>query len=275
MPENFRRSLQQGEQLGLRYALALPQAAINGQRGERLGRFAGSSVDFQDYREYQPGDDLRHIDWNAYARSNQLIVKLHREEVQPHLDLILDTSASMTVSSQKRSKYALSVHIAGGLALACLDRVSPVGVIGVGSRDFRIEPSLSKHQIMQWLHRLRTYRYDETTSLGRRIDELSPSLHNRAPDTSTIVFLVRKGNPKGLHDWDDLIKPGVEVITPNPKTSGGARWNYLAAWAFAQDKYGSEEKAKDYITKLFKQVPVLDSGARGSTTTFRSEEHTS
>ncbi|WP_101674688.1 sulfate ABC transporter substrate-binding protein [Alloalcanivorax mobilis] len=92
--------------------------------------------------------------------------------------------------------------------------------------------------------------------------------HNSAPYTSTIVFLVRKGNPKGLHDWDDLIKPGVEVITPNPKTSGGARWNYLAAWAFAQDKYGSEEKAKDYITKLFKQVPVLDSGARGSTTTF-------
>lgn len=92
--------------------------------------------------------------------------------------------------------------------------------------------------------------------------------HNSAPYTSTIVFLVRKGNPKGLHDWEDLIKPGVEVITPNPKTSGGARWNYLAAWAFAEQKYGSEEAAKDYITKLYKQVPVLDSGARGATTTF-------
>ncbi len=97
MPENHRQSLISGEQLGMRYALALPQAAIHGQRGERLGRFAGSSVDFQDHREYQPGDDLRHIDWNAYARSDQLIVKLYREEVQPHLDLILDTSRSMAL----------------------------------------------------------------------------------------------------------------------------------------------------------------------------------
>lgn len=92
--------------------------------------------------------------------------------------------------------------------------------------------------------------------------------HNSAPYTSTIVFLVRKGNPKDLKDWDDLLKPGVEVITPNPKTSGGARWNYLAAWAFAEKKYGSEEKAREFITKLYQQVPVLDSGARGSTTTF-------
>jgi sulfate/thiosulfate-binding protein len=92
--------------------------------------------------------------------------------------------------------------------------------------------------------------------------------HNSAPYTSTIVFLVRKGNPKGIKDWDDLVKPGVSVITPNPKTSGGARWNYLAAWAFAQKKYGSEEKAKEFVGNLFKNVPVLDSGARGSTTTF-------
>jgi sulfate/thiosulfate-binding protein len=92
--------------------------------------------------------------------------------------------------------------------------------------------------------------------------------HNSAPYTSTIVFLVRKGNPKGVKDWDDLVKPGVSVITPNPKTSGGARWNYLAAWAFAQKKYGSEDKAKEFVGKLYKNVPVLDSGARGSTTTF-------
>lgn len=93
--------------------------------------------------------------------------------------------------------------------------------------------------------------------------------HNSAPYTSTIVFLVRKGNPKGVRDWDDLVKPGVSVITPNPKTSGGARWNYLAAWAFALKKNGNdEEKAKEFVTKLYKNVPVLDSGARGSTTTF-------
>src|SRR5687768_7797785 len=92
--------------------------------------------------------------------------------------------------------------------------------------------------------------------------------HNSAPYTSTIVFLVRKGNPKGIKDWDDLAKPGVAVITPNPKTSGGARWNYLAAWGFAQKKYGSEQKAQQFVAQLFGNVPVLDSGARGATTTF-------
>ena len=93
--------------------------------------------------------------------------------------------------------------------------------------------------------------------------------NNSSPYTSTINFLVRKGNPKGIKDWDDLIKPGVEVITPNPKTSGGARWNFLAAWGYALKKYGNDqEKAKDFVAKLYKSVPVLDSGARGATTTF-------
>jgi sulfate transport system substrate-binding protein len=91
---------------------------------------------------------------------------------------------------------------------------------------------------------------------------------NSAPYTSTIVFLVRKGNPKGIKDWDDLIKPGVQVITPNPKTSGGARWNYLAAWGYALKKYGSEDKARQFVGDLYKNVPVLDTGARGSTVTF-------
>ncbi len=93
--------------------------------------------------------------------------------------------------------------------------------------------------------------------------------NNSAPYTSTIVFLVRKGNPKQLKDWDDLVKPGVEVITPNPKTSGGARWNYLAAWGYAQRKNGSDPaKAQAFVAQLFKNVPVLDTGARGATTTF-------
>src|SRR5207237_2866952 len=91
---------------------------------------------------------------------------------------------------------------------------------------------------------------------------------NAAPYTSTIVFLVRKGNPKGIRDWDDLIKPGVAVITPNPKTSGGARWNYLAAWGYALKKSGSVDKAKKFVADLYQNVPVLDTGARGSTVTF-------
>ncbi|MDT8407426.1 MAG: sulfate ABC transporter substrate-binding protein [Methylococcales bacterium] len=109
--------------------------------------------------------------------------------------------------------------------------------------------------------------------IAKRTGKLDPNWqqrlpNNSAPYTSTIVFLVRKDNPKGIRDWEDLIKAGVSVITPNPKTSGGARYNYLAAWAFAEKAYGSPEQAKDFVKKLYKNVPVLDSGARGSTTTF-------
>ena len=120
-----------------------------------------------------------------------------------------------------------------------------------------------------------------TLALAYDIDAISEKAHllpanwqsrlpeNSSPYTSTIIFLVRKGNPKGIKDWDDLIRPGVSVITPNPKTSGGARWNYLGAWGYALRKSGGDEsKARDFISKLYKNVPVLDSGARGSTTTF-------
>jgi sulfate/thiosulfate-binding protein len=119
-----------------------------------------------------------------------------------------------------------------------------------------------------------------TLALAYDIDELSARArllppdwqkrlpHNSSPYTSTIVFLVRKGNPKGIKDWDDLVKPGVAVVTPNPKTSGGARWNYLAAWGYAQKKYGSDARAQQFVAALYGNVPVLDSGARGSLVTF-------
>jgi sulfate transport system substrate-binding protein len=114
------------------------------------------------------------------------------------------------------------------------------------------------------------YDIDEIATRGKLIapDWQKRLQHNSAPYTSTIVFLVRKGNPKQIKDWDDLVKPGVSVITPNPKTSGGARWNYLAAWGYAQQRYGSQEKAQDFLARLLANVPVLDSGARGATTTF-------
>src|SRR5438132_3199332 len=114
------------------------------------------------------------------------------------------------------------------------------------------------------------YDIDEIAERGKLIpgDWQKRLKHNSSPYTSTIVFLVRKGNPKAIKDWDDLIKPGVQVITPNPKTSGGARWNYLAAWGFAEKKFGSADKAKQFVGDLFKNVPVLDTGARGSTVTF-------
>ncbi|RED38436.1 sulfate transport system substrate-binding protein [Rhodopseudomonas thermotolerans] len=113
------------------------------------------------------------------------------------------------------------------------------------------------------------YDIDAIASRGLLAKDWQKRLpQNSSPYTSTIVFLVRKGNPKAIKDWDDLLKPGVSVITPNPKTSGGARWNYLAAWGFALKKSGSAEAARDFVAKLYKQVPVLDTGARGSTVTF-------
>jgi sulfate transport system substrate-binding protein len=115
------------------------------------------------------------------------------------------------------------------------------------------------------------YDVDQLQEKGKLIpkDWQKRLSHNSSPYTSTIVLLVRKGNPKNIKDWDDLVKPGISVITPNPKTSGGARWNYLAAWGFAHKKFGGDEtKTKEFVGKLFKNVPVLDTGARGSTTTF-------
>jgi sulfate/thiosulfate transport system substrate-binding protein len=120
-----------------------------------------------------------------------------------------------------------------------------------------------------------------TLALAYDIDEISAKArllppdwqkrlpHNSSPYTSTIVFLVRKGNPKHIKDWDDIARPAISVVTPNPKTSGGARWNYLAAWGYALKNFGNDEaKAKEFVAKIYKNVPVLDSGARGSTTTF-------
>ncbi|HEX5682576.1 MAG TPA: sulfate ABC transporter substrate-binding protein [Ideonella sp.] len=115
------------------------------------------------------------------------------------------------------------------------------------------------------------YDIDELNAKGQLIPATWQKrlAHNASPYTSTIVFLVRKGNPKGIKDWNDLVKPGIEVITPNPKTSGGARWNYLAAWGYAlKAPGGNEAKAKEFVNALYRNVPVLDSGARGSTTTF-------
>jgi sulfate/thiosulfate transport system substrate-binding protein len=115
---------------------------------------------------------------------------------------------------------------------------------------------------------------DPLAKIGKLLPEnwISRLPENSAPYTSTIVFLVRKGNPKNIKDWDDLVKQDIEVITPNPKTSGGARWNYLAAWAYAKKHYGTDDAAKKFVGQLFRNVPVLDSGARGSTSTFVQRE---
>ena len=162
------------------FAIVVKRLADSLSYGTDSSPFLGSGVEYVQSRQYEYGDPIRSIDWRVTARTGKLFVKEYETPKRLPCYLLVDTSASMMISSQKRSKYELALHIAGGLGFACLDRVSPVGVVGVGDRDFRIKPSLSRDQIMQWLVRLMRFRFDEGTTLGRRIAELIPSLNSRA-----------------------------------------------------------------------------------------------
>jgi uncharacterized protein (DUF58 family) len=161
------------------FLIAVKKLADALSYGTDKSPFLGSGIEYAQSRAYQLGDPVRSIDWRVTARMGKVFVKEYEAPKQLPCYLLLDTSASMTVTSVKRSKYATAVHIAGGLAFACLDRVSPVGVVGVGGRTVRVEPSLSRGQILQWLHAFRRFRYDEPTTLGRKIAELAPTLSNR------------------------------------------------------------------------------------------------
>lgn len=162
------------------FLLAVNKLADNFNYGTDNSPFLGSGVEYVQSRRYEYGDPVRAIDWRVTARTGKVFVKEFETPKQMPCYLMLDTSASMLVSSQKRSKYATGLHIAGGLALACLERVSPVGLQTTGSDDYRVEPSLSKDQIMQWLHHLRRYTLSQYTVMGRRLNELCARLKNRA-----------------------------------------------------------------------------------------------
>ena len=182
------------------FLIAIKKLADALSYGTDKSPFLGSGIEYAQSRKYQWGDPVRAIDWRVTARTGKVFVKEYEAPKRMPCHLLIDTSASMTVTSVKKSKYAVAVHIAGGLAFACLERVSPVGVVGVGGRDFRIRPSLSRAQILQWLHEFRRFRYDEPTTLGRRVAELAPSL----PDRTLVIAL------SDLHDEPAL--PALKLL---------------------------------------------------------------
>lgn len=159
--------------------VAIKRLADSLSYGTDRSPFLGSGLEFAQSRPYEAGDPIKLIDWRVTARTGKLYVKEYETPKRMPVYVLIDTSASMVVSSYKHSKYKVAVQIAGALALACLDRISPVGILGVGSGPLHVPPSLSKDTVMQWLHRLRWYREDEQTRLGDRLTQLGPSLTNR------------------------------------------------------------------------------------------------
>jgi uncharacterized protein (DUF58 family) len=178
-----------------KFVLAIRQLADDLNYGLESSRFRGSGIDYAQSRIYQPGDPVKSIDWRVTARTGKVFVKEYDAQRRIAAWILIDTSASMTVSSVARSKYELALHMGGGLALACLDAVRPVGVLGTGGRELRIEPTLQKARVLQWMLTLRRHSFAEPTLLARRVAELRPTLLSR----SLVIVLSDLHEPGAVH----------------------------------------------------------------------------
>lgn len=233
------------------FHLAVKKLADSLGYGSDRSPFLGSGFEYVQSRPYQYGDPVRAIDWRVTARTGKPHVKEYETPRRMPCWLLLDTSASMAVSSTRRSKYAVALHLAGGLAFACLDRVSPVGVVGVGGKELRIEPSLSSARILEWLHQLRRFRYDEPTTIARRIADLAPTMTSR----SLVLVLSDLHDPEAMQALKLLAqKHDVAVFQVlDPAERGVAGGGFVRA--------REAETGKAFVTRARKRWTDLDAVA--------------